>query len=416
MSIDACKITNNSSIFLKKIRPSTNSNSNNVVLLKDIDNNIQVKKSRSTSLNKLQSVGLSLVASVTKKRSSNNNNTATTTTNRKSTQQVINKKHVSTNSLPTVNVAPVTSTLPPPQMRLRPSISARPFSQFFFPIKEEKEEDTTFEQPSIMYNKNRMGHLKNERGQLPPQQTQRNKQQQQQKHQKLRACKKLNTSKRHSIAVDFNSSHEDTNNIISSSNTSSRSSSLKTVKSHSIIDNVVIATNDTVEIQSEITFAAATTNTTAKKRNLSRSVSQLQQVQQQNSNSNNNRLSSVARARTVLRLDSVKSREMRAISVWKDTVSQLSLDGLHYDDSNNSSIEEEELQEDNELYEILTHPALIVKYTKRKNIYGQLLFVCFYFSPSNMYIFGVAGTNSGTTTVCTTIFPKRYGNDEIYIK
>lgn len=130
MSIDACKITNNSSIFLKKIRPSTNSSSNNVILLKDTDNNIQVKKSRSSSLNKLQSVGLSLVASVTKKRSTNNNNTATTT-NRKSTQQVINKKHVSTNSLPTVNVAPVTSTLPPPQIRLRPSISARPFSQFF---------------------------------------------------------------------------------------------------------------------------------------------------------------------------------------------------------------------------------------------------------------------------------------------
>ncbi|CAO3650589.1 unnamed protein product [Mucor hiemalis] len=347
MSVDGYKFTSTSSILLKKVRHTNN--------VKDSNNNnnieVQVKKSQSTSsFSRLQSVGLSLVASVTKKRNVNNkdvNNktrtaTRTSSTTPATTTAINNKKrfdklnkHVSSNSLPSIKELQPPKSLSkpaPPPARLKPSISARPFSQFFFPIRDEETTTSSFD-------KKGMGHLTNER-ELPPQQTQPNKQKQQQQ-QKLRARQQLNNSKRHSIAIDL--ADDSTPN----SNTSSRSSSLKTVKNYSIVDNVVIATNDTVGIQSEITFA---TSTTVKKRNLSRSPSQQQQQQV-------NRLSGVARARTVLGLDSLRSKEMRAIHLWKDTVSQLSLDESMYGESN--IIGEEDEDDNDGLIEILSHPALI---------------------------------------------------------
>ncbi|KAG2230981.1 hypothetical protein INT48_002760 [Thamnidium elegans] len=100
--------------------------------------------------------------------------------------------------------------------------------------------------------------------------------------------------------------------IVSAS--SSRSSSLKTIKNQALLeDNVMIATNSDI------------VGVDMKKQN--------------------NRLSGVARARTVLRLDSNKTREIKAIHVWKDTVSQLSL-------TDNYEAEQD-------LYHILSHPALL---------------------------------------------------------
>lgn len=369
MSVDGCKFTSSSSILLKKVRHTNNVKDNNNI-------EVQVKKSQSTSsFSRLQSVGLSLVASVTKKRnngsnkdinnSSNKNRTATRTSTKTTsitatttktasanTSTTQNKKrfdklnkHVSSNSLPSIEELELPKPSPtpaPPPTRLKPSISARPFSQFFFPTRDE-------EVISNNFDKKGMGHLINEREPLP-QQTQPDKQKQQQQQQKLRARQQINSSKRHSIAIDFAAAAA-ADDSSPNSTTSSRSSSLKTVKNCSIVDNVVIATNDTaVGLQSEITFA-----TTVKKRNLSRTPSQQQQQQV-------NRLSGVARARTVLGLDSLRSREMRAINLWKDTVSQLSLDeSMMYGESN--IIGEEDEEDDNDgndgLIEILSHPALI---------------------------------------------------------
>lgn len=395
MSVDGCKFTSTSSILLKKVRHTNNVKNNSNI-------EVQVKKSQSTSsFSRLQSVGLSLVTSVTKKRSIGSNKdvnnssdknrtasrtstkttsitatTATTPTAATTTRTTQNEKrfdklnkHVSSNSLPSIEELELPKPSPtptPPPTRLKPSISARPFSQFFFPTRDE-------EVISNNFDKKGMGHLINEREPLP-QQTQPDKQKQQQQQQKLRARQQIESSKRHSIAIDFAAADDSSPN----STTSSRSSSLKTVRNCSIVDNVVIATNDTtVGIQSEINFA---TGTTIKKRNLSRTPSQQQQQQV-------NRLSGVARARTVLGLDSLRSREMRAISLWKDTVSQLSLDeSMMYGESN--IIGEEDEEDDNDgndgLIEILSHPALIVNVFPKKFL-NPHIYVCRLFV-FNMYI------------------------------
>lgn len=258
MSVDACKL-HPSSIFLQKIRPR--------------------EDKKKSSFSKLQSVGLSLVASVSKRKKETFN------------------KNASTTSLPTSALKPA----PPPVARLKPSISARPFSQFFFPIKEEE--------------------------------------------QQITKEKKIN--KRLSVSLDL---------IVDDSTSSystSRSSSLKTVKTQCVGYNdelLIVATTTTTTSdiisnnnQSDITFPTMISN-------------------------NNKRLSGVARARTVLRLDSNKSREIRAIHVWKEAIAQLSTT----DD------------EQDELYTILSHPALIVN-----NFYYLILLqvlnylFCFFFSRSN---------------------------------
>ncbi|GAA5811688.1 hypothetical protein MFLAVUS_005129 [Mucor flavus] len=218
MSVDTCNVHN--SIFIKKVKQTR------VVVVEE-------EKSKK-SFSKLQS----LVASVSKRRKDSS----------------LLNKYASTTSLPTEPLKPPT--------RLRPSISARPFSQFFFPIKEE---------PA------------NEAGQ--------------------QTKKKIN--KRHSVAVDL------VDDMASAS--SSRSSSLKTIRNPVLLeDNVVIATSSDIVVDTK---------------------------------KQNNRLSGVARARTVLRLDSNKTREIKAIHVWKDTVSQLSL-------TDNYEAEQD-------LYHILSHPALL---------------------------------------------------------
>lgn len=215
MSVDTCNVHN--SIFIKKVKQTR------VVVVEE-------EKSKK-SFSKLQS----LVASVSKRRKDSS----------------LLNKYASTTSLPTEPLKPPT--------RLRPSISARPFSQFFFPIKEEAEQQTK---------------------------------------------KKIN--KRHSVAVDL------VDDMASAS--SSRSSSLKTIRNPVLLeDNVVIATSSDIVVDMK---------------------------------KQNNRLSGVARARTVLRLDSNKTREIKAIHVWKDTVSQLSL-------TDNYEAEQD-------LYHILSHPALLV--------------------------------------------------------
>jgi hypothetical protein len=63
----------------------------------------------------------------------------------------------------------------------------------------------------------------------------------------------------------------------------------------------------------------------------------------------------VARARTVFGLDTLKTKENRAIHVWKNTVSQL---------SEKERIESEKRQKDDDIYDILLHPALIVREKK----------------------------------------------------
>lgn len=259
MSVDACNL-HSSSIFLQKIRPR--------------------EEKKKTSFSKLQSVGLSLVASVSKRKANDN---------------TLLNKYASTTSLP--------STVKPPT-RLKPSISARPFSQFFFPIKEEEESTNKI-------------NLINEQQTTGPEK------------------KKIN--KRHSVSVDL--IDDSTSNY-----SSSRSSSLKTIKTQLVLDNVIIETNSDIQcIQSDITFPTT--------------------------NNNNKRLSGVARARTVLGLDSNKSREIRAIHVWKEAIAQLSTT----DD------------EQDELYNILSHPALIVTIIITINYYKSLIICFFRFSRSSLW-------------------------------
>ena len=228
MSVDTCRLTGSSSILLKKVRPTNTTHHK-----KEEKNTFDLKSSRSSSFSKIQSVGLSFVASVTTRKkscsSSNSSKEAAKPTNKR-IDLSSNKKNTSTNSLP---------TLPTP--RLKPSISARPFSQFFFPVKEESNEDI------FITKKKSAGHLREPKAQEPPQQTQQAKNQQQ---SLIRT--KTSSTKRHSIAIDFVDR--------SDSNASSRSSSLKTIKNVLLVDDVVIATNETnLGIQSDITFATTTT-------------------------------------------------------------------------------------------------------------------------------------------------------------
>ncbi|KAG2206293.1 hypothetical protein INT47_007307, partial [Mucor saturninus] len=214
------------------------------------------------------SVGLSLVASVSKRKTSSKDPSF--------------NKYASTTSLPNHNNKP-------PPARLKPSVSARPFSQFFFPVKEEMilvEQQTTRPEnrrPTLTKNKN--------------------------------------NNNRHSVSLEL---------IDDSSNYStSRSSSLKTIKTPFVSDNVVIATANS---SSDIITSTSASCIPADIMTMTFPTS-----------NNNKRLSGVARARTVLRLDSNKSREIRAIHVWKEAIAQLSTT----DD------------EQDELYTILSHPALI---------------------------------------------------------
>lgn len=269
MSVDACNL-HSSSLFLQKVGP-------------------REEKKRS-SFSKLQSVGLSLVASVSKRKTS-------------SSKDPSFNKYASTTSLPNHH-----HNKPP--ARLKPSVSARPFSQFFFPVSK----------GDIGIPEQQIRSL--ERKKTPPNNN--------------------NNNHNHSVSLDL---------IDDSSNYStSRSSSLKTIKTQFVSDNVVIATaNSSSDIISNSSPADIILPT----------------------NNNNKRLSGVARARTVLRLDSMKSREIRAIHVWKEAIAQLTTN----DD------------EQDELYTILSHPALIVTilcayYHKLLQVLNYLFL--FIFSRSNL--------------------------------
>ncbi|KAL7311600.1 hypothetical protein PS15m_009339 [Mucor circinelloides] len=295
MSIDVCK---NNSILLKKATAAASKN--------DSTNDTKTKKNRSSSFSKLQT----LVASVSRRR-----------TKQKGTLE--SKSNV---SLPQPQPSPMPQ-LPPPNLKLKPSLSARPFSQFFFPsVKEEEDEE-----PS---NTPTRATIARQISFSPPSPRQK---QQQTKNRQL---------SRHSIAIDITDRQQQQTEESGSSSSSSRSSSLKTIR---LLDDFTIKEEDEVEeeeqlistVQSDIALSS-----TSIKRDycISRSISQ-------NKEKRLSGVVNVARARTVLGLDSLKSKETRAIHVWKNTITQLL-----------SANPDQDCMLDNdkrELYKIMAHPALI---------------------------------------------------------
>lgn len=296
MSIDVCK---NNSILLKKATAAASKN--------DSTNDTKTKKNRSSSFSKLQT----LVASVSRRR-----------TKQKGTLE--SKSNV---SLPQPQSSPMPQ-LPPPNLKLKPSLSARPFSQFFFPsVKEEEDEE-----PSNIPTR---ATIARQISFSPPSPRQK---QQQTKNRQL---------SRHSIAIDITDRQQQQTEESGSSSSSSRSSSLKTIR---LLDDFIIKEEDEVEeegqlintVQSDIALSS-----TSIKRDycISRSISQ-------NKEKRLSGVVNVARARTVLGLDSLKSKETRAIHVWKNTITQLL-----------SANPDQDCMLDNdkrELYKIMAHPALIV--------------------------------------------------------
>ncbi|CAO0801880.1 unnamed protein product [Mucor circinelloides] len=295
MSIDVCK---NNSILLKKATAAASKN--------DSTNDTKTKKNRSSSFSKLQT----LVASVSRRR-----------TKQKGTLE--SKSNV---SLPQPQSSPMPQ-LPPPNLKLKPSLSARPFSQFFFPsVKEEEDEE-----PSNIPTR---ATIARQISFSPPSPRQK---QQQTKNRQL---------SRHSIAIDITDRQQQQTEESGSSSSSSRSSSLKTIR---LLDDFIIKEEDEVEeegqlintVQSDIALSS-----TSIKRDycISRSISQ-------NKEKRLSGVVNVARARTVLGLDSLKSKETRAIHVWKNTITQLL-----------SANPDQDCMLDNdkrELYKIMAHPALI---------------------------------------------------------
>lgn len=301
MSIDVCK---NNSILLKKATAAASKN--------DSTKDTKTKKNRSPSFSKLQA----LVASVSKRR-----------TKQKETLEC--KSNV---SLSQPQPAPMPQ-LPPPNMKLKPSLSARPFSQFFFPsAKEEEDEEPT--------NRPTRATIARQISFSPPSSLQ-------QKQQQTKS-RQLN---RHSIAIDFIDRQQQQTEESNSSNSSSRSSSLKTIR---LLDDFTIKEEEEEEeeqkqeeqlintVQSD--FALSSTSI---KRDycISRSISQ-------NKEKRLSGVVNVARARTVLGLDSLKSKETRAIHVWKNTITQL----LSANPDQDNVVDNDK----RELYRIMAHPALTV--------------------------------------------------------
>ncbi|KAL9554153.1 hypothetical protein MBANPS3_002953 [Mucor bainieri] len=295
MSIDVC---NNNSILLKKATAAASKN--------DSTNDTKTKKNRSSSFSKLQT----LVASVSRRRPK-----------QKGTFEC--KSNV---SLPQPQPTPMPQ-LPPPNLKLKPSLSARPFSQFFFPsAKEEEDEEPT--------NRPARATIARQISFSPPSSLQQK--QQQTKNRQLN---------RHSIAIDFIDRQQQQTEESNSSSSSSRSSSLKTIR---LLDDFTIKEEDEEEqeeqlintVQSDIALSS-----TSIKRDycISRSISQ-------NKEKRLSGVVNVARARTVLGLDSLKSKETRAIHVWKNTITQL----LSANPDQDCVVDNDK----RELYKIMAHPAL----------------------------------------------------------
>ena len=120
-------------------------------------------------------------------------------------------------------------------------------------------------------------------------------------------------------------------------------------------------------------------------------------------------------------LDSLRSKETRAIHVWRDTVSQLSIDEeLPYNDR--TTVEQDD--SDDDLDTILSHHSLRVNIVpfyiyKMCMVYltCRILFLFeFMFIKNEYFFFFLAGKSFGTTEICTTAIPKRFSHDEIYIE
>jgi hypothetical protein len=257
-------------------------------------------------------------------------------------------------------------------LRLTPSKSTRPFSQFFFPVKEEStiviDDDEEEEEQSGNVNlkqkkdKRQFSFLE---AQTPASQLQPNQQQQQQAQQQAQPKQQQTNQlkfKRHSLALDFADRQQKTSSRSSSSssttltdvmafsscsNSSSRSSSLKTIRNQIQSDIIAVADENTTEEYDTFQCNDKTMiSDLADKKYASRT------------NTKEKRLSGVARARTVLGFDSLKSRETRAIGVWQKNVSQLV--------TSSSSIDDDDDDDTMEIYKIMAHPALIVCITISK--------------------------------------------------
>ena len=227
----------------------------------------------------------------------------------------------------------------------RSKCSNRPLSQFFFSTKSSLTEDST------------EGEMISEDDLMIKDPAHVEKGFQQQQQTKQRQFKRL------SLGLDFDRQQGRSHSCASSekgtcSNSSSRSSSLKTIR-NSYLDNrlleeeennICLQTNET-GLQSDITFACSTTSSQSSTKEHYWSTPLYNKEK---------RLSSVARARTVLGFDSLRSRESRAIGVWRNTVSQL----LSEPNSDTSTETIEENSHYQELYRIITHPALIVRIDK----------------------------------------------------
>ncbi|KAI8372446.1 Dbl homology domain-containing protein [Blakeslea trispora] len=223
----------------------------------------------------------------------------------------------------------------------RSKCSNRPLSQFFFSTKSNMTEDSIdgelmVEAASMIRSSN---HIE--------------KRSQQQQQTKQRQFKRL------SLGLDFDQQQEKPFSLApsekgTSSNSSSRSSSLKTIRNY-YIDNqlpeeenhISLQTNE-IGMQSDITFACSTSSSQSS--NKDRHWSTFSYAKEK-------RLSSVARARTVFGFGSLRSKESRAIGVWRNTVSQL----LSEPNNNFKAEVIEENSHYQELYRIITHPALITE-------------------------------------------------------
>ncbi|GAN08572.1 hypothetical protein MAM1_0212d08086 [Mucor ambiguus] len=218
--------------------------------------------------------------------------------------------------------------LPPPNLKLKPSLSARPLSQFFFPsAKEEDDDEESTSRPTRATIARQISFS-------PPSSLQQKQQQ--------TKTRQLN---RHSIAIDFIDRQQQQTEESNSSSSSSRSSSLKTIR---LLDDFTIKEEDEEEEEEQLINTVqsdfALSSTSIKREYcISRSISQ-------NKEKRLSGVVNVARARTVLGLDSLKSKETRAIHVWKNTITQLlsanpDQDCVGDDDKR-------------ELYKIMAHPAL----------------------------------------------------------
>ncbi|CEP10757.1 hypothetical protein [Parasitella parasitica] len=298
MSIDVCK----NSIFLRKAAAAATTATSAVSKNDNTKDTKTTKKSRSSSFSKLQT----LVASVSRRR-----------TKQKATLE--SKPNV---CVPQPQAQAQRPKSPPSNLKLRPSVSARPISQFFFPSSKEEEDVAA----------NRVTMTRQISFSPPPPSL----------HQKQQQTKNRQLN-RHSLAIDLidrQQNEESTCSTISSS----RSSSVKTIR---LLDDFAIKEEDEDDenfintVQSDIYVSSMSIR---KDYCLARSTSQ-------NKEKRLSGVVNVARARTVLGLDSLKSKETRAIHVWQNTITQL----LSTDPDQDCMFDNDK----KDLYKLIAHPALV---------------------------------------------------------